>query len=271
MDACGAGSTYKFETEEILMIRYVFLALPYLLQLLCLIHILKSHKDTFWIWIIIMIPYAGGIAYLLVELLPSVISRRRVYKIQNKIANIIRPGKNLETLHQNSIFSPTHENLMDYADALYNNGNFDKALDIYTKQNNGIFKNDPNLIYKISLSLYYLNKYKDALQILLPLKTKNSNIKIKIDLLYLLIIENFEEHEKIKNEYEIAIKKNQDKEITIQYIKYLAYKSDKTELDVIFRNLHSEEDNLKARRINYNRKVYIDAFKIEKSINNSKI
>ena len=50
---------------------YLLLALPYLLQLLCIIHVLKTGRNTSWIWLIIFLPYVGGLAYLVVEVLPT--------------------------------------------------------------------------------------------------------------------------------------------------------------------------------------------------------
>ncbi len=50
---------------------YLLIALPYLLQLLCIIHIVRTGRNTSWIWLIIFVPYVGGVAYLLVEVLPT--------------------------------------------------------------------------------------------------------------------------------------------------------------------------------------------------------
>ena len=96
------------------MILYALLFLPYALQLLCLVHILKTHRESFWIWIIIMIPYAGGIAYLLVELLPQALSRRKLERLHD---SVVKPGSKLKALRQKAHYSPTHGNQIEYADA----------------------------------------------------------------------------------------------------------------------------------------------------------
>jgi hypothetical protein len=61
------------------MIRY--LIIPLLLQALLIIHVIKTGRSTSWIYLLIFIPVAGGIAYLVVEVLPDLFNPRR-YKQQ---------------------------------------------------------------------------------------------------------------------------------------------------------------------------------------------
>jgi len=46
---------------------YALLALACLLQLLCIIHVVRTGREQFWIYIIIFVPIAGGVAYLLAD------------------------------------------------------------------------------------------------------------------------------------------------------------------------------------------------------------
>ncbi|MEJ0008406.1 MAG: hypothetical protein WDM77_19110 [Steroidobacteraceae bacterium] len=55
---------------------YLYLALPIILEVLLVIHVLKTGRNTLWIWLIIFLPMAGGIAYVIVELIPE-LSRSR--------------------------------------------------------------------------------------------------------------------------------------------------------------------------------------------------
>lgn len=48
-----------------------------LLQLLLVVHVIRSGRPLWWIWILLMAPWIGGGAYLLLELLPELQLRQR--------------------------------------------------------------------------------------------------------------------------------------------------------------------------------------------------
>ena len=59
---------------------YLFVAaLPIILTVLLIIHVIRTGRNTLWIWLIIFLPLAGGIAYTIVELIPE-LSRSRTLR-----------------------------------------------------------------------------------------------------------------------------------------------------------------------------------------------
>jgi len=60
------------------------------LQIFCVIHCIRNNKQTWWIWLIIFVPFIGGIAYLYTE----VFSRRNNHLVRKKvhIGAVINPG-----------------------------------------------------------------------------------------------------------------------------------------------------------------------------------
>jgi hypothetical protein len=79
---------------------YLLIALPYLLQLLCIIHIVRTGRNTSWIWLIIFVPYVGGVAYLLVEVLPTLGrgGRRTLATTRDIVVRSLNPSARLEGL-----------------------------------------------------------------------------------------------------------------------------------------------------------------------------
>jgi len=45
--------------------------LTYFIQILLIIHVLKTGRDRYWIWLLLFLPLIGGIAYLVVEIIPE--------------------------------------------------------------------------------------------------------------------------------------------------------------------------------------------------------
>lgn len=250
------------------MMGYVLLALPYILQLFCIVHVLKAHRDSYWIWIIIMLPFVGGIAYLIVEILPSLVSRRSVYRLRENIANALVPGKKLEQIRQKALYTPTHGNMVEYADALLQNGEYAKALDILQEQAQGIFSEDAGLIHKKAHAHYGLRQYDEAMETVLRLRDKtSSSFSASGDIaLYLRILEKLNDVDSVKNEYEAYIQKAQDNELVLQYLNYLLAVHDNVKAEALLDRLRVEEASLKLHRIVYDRSFYKKAYAMGKNL-----
>jgi hypothetical protein len=52
------------------------LILSYLVQAALIVHVIKTGRNQLWIWVLLLLPGAGPIAYVAVELLPSMRSAR---------------------------------------------------------------------------------------------------------------------------------------------------------------------------------------------------
>ena len=49
-------------------------------QLALLIHAMRTQRDTIWVWILLLAPAVGAIAYFFVEFLPDVLDGQRAAK-----------------------------------------------------------------------------------------------------------------------------------------------------------------------------------------------
>ncbi len=250
------------------MTGYVLFALPYLLQLLCIVHVLKAHRDSYWIWIIIMLPFVGGIAYLIVELLPSLVSRRGVNRLRENITNALVPGKKLEQIRQKAIYTPTHGNMVAYADALLQNGEYAKALEILQEQAQGIFSEDAALIHKKAHAHHGLRQYDAAMETVLRLRDKtSSSFSSSGDVaLYLRILEKLKDVDSVKSEYEAYIQKTQDNELVLQYLDFLLASHDNKKAKGLLDKLRVEEASLKLNRVVYDRSFYKKAYAMGKNL-----
>ncbi|MBQ3800986.1 MAG: PLDc N-terminal domain-containing protein, partial [Treponema sp.] len=75
------------------MLFYLVSALPYILQLLLIIHIIRNGKPFLWLWLIVFLPYIGGIVYLVMEVLPDLRSGGSVSRMGAAVANAVNPGR----------------------------------------------------------------------------------------------------------------------------------------------------------------------------------
>ena len=52
------------------------LAVSVLLQLILIVHVIKTGRNTIWVFVLLFAPVVGGLAYLIVELLPEFMNSR---------------------------------------------------------------------------------------------------------------------------------------------------------------------------------------------------
>ena len=140
---------------------YVVLALPYLLQLLCIIHVVRTGRNTSWIWLIIFLPYVGGIAYLAVEVLPSLGrgGRHAIAATRDIVARTVNPSARLKSLERTAAFSPTYENERALADEYASCGDHARALAVYERLAAGMHAADTDLALARARCLYALGRF----------------------------------------------------------------------------------------------------------------
>ena len=54
----------------------LFLILPYIIQALLIVHVIKTGRNQLWIWVLLFVPVGGGLAYLAVEIIPELFRSR---------------------------------------------------------------------------------------------------------------------------------------------------------------------------------------------------
>lgn len=251
------------------MTRYAILLLPYALQLLCLVHAVKTRRDTFWIWIIIMVPYAGGVAYAIVEILPGLASRRRVDRVIDTVVDIVKPDRRLEELRLRAETSSTFKNVAEYAAGLQAAGRHAEALDILLSQDVGVFKGDPELSRAVAASLHALGRDAEALERVSTLRRPGSRAfeRIADDLLYLSIVERTMDEAAAKAEYRSVMAAKQDGRIDFQFIRFLAAVGDREGLREMFDKARSDERAMRLYRTRYDRGFYRGIYRFEAELN----
>jgi hypothetical protein len=102
-------------------------ALSILIQVALVIHILKTGRNTTWIWVVVMLPLAGSIAYLVLELLLDFAGTRTGRKTRQKIQTIVNPDKEIKDAAFDYSIANTIENTSRLAEGLINKGLFNEA------------------------------------------------------------------------------------------------------------------------------------------------
>ena len=62
-------------------------------QILCVIHVLRTGRPYWWIFLIVMVPLIGIIVYLVVEVLPGLLGSRGARQAVAGAAKVFDPGR----------------------------------------------------------------------------------------------------------------------------------------------------------------------------------
>lgn len=133
------------------------------LQLMCIVHVFRTGRNTAWIMAIAFLPMVGVLAYLIVEIVPGMSGDRRVRQARVKIADTIDPERSVRDAQNAVDFSDTVGNRMDYGDALMARERYDQALEQFRAAEHKSPHVDKAIGMRIAEAAYGAGLSKDAL------------------------------------------------------------------------------------------------------------
>ena len=177
--------------------------LSIIVQVALVVHIVKHGKNTTWIWIVVMLPMAGSIAYIIVEVLPGLSNTRGARKAKSSLLKSINPHKEFKQALLDYELSDTADNALRLAQAYRDNNNFQQAKDIYQKSLTGLLQYDPELMRGLALCEFELGNFKQCKNILDKLIEENPDFKNPdTHLLYARCLEKLDETSAALHEYQ---------------------------------------------------------------------
>jgi hypothetical protein len=116
------------------------------LQAALIVHVIKTGRNTLWIWAIALLPAAGSLAYVVVEMLPGIFRSRTARRTKEGIGRIIDPNRDLRQAAAAVEVSGNLEARRRFAEQLHERGQHAEAIAAYQDGLRGIFEHDPTLL-----------------------------------------------------------------------------------------------------------------------------
>ena len=135
-----------------------------LFQILCVVHIIRTGRDRIWIFVVIFLPAAGILAYLLVEVLPSLFRGRTATRFSGEIRRQVDPGRDIRARRRALEVADTAENRRQLGEALLETGQYDEAATLYEQSLVGIHRDDPALLFGLARARVGQGDYAACLQ-----------------------------------------------------------------------------------------------------------
>jgi hypothetical protein len=116
------------------------------IQVLLIIHCIKTGRNQIWIWVLVLLPVAGAIGYVAVEVLPDLFRSRTAQRTARGVKRALDPNADLRRFESEARVAGNVASRQRYAEALTRAGRYDDAISEHRANLNGLYEHDPDLM-----------------------------------------------------------------------------------------------------------------------------
>lgn len=142
---------------------WLLASVPLILSIVCTIHVLKTGRPFYWIFLIWFLSGIGAVIYFFVEILPGLQSNRNVTQLGSDLATVVNPGRHVRKLEEELEISDTVKNRQLLAKAYVEAKRFDEAIGMFESCLKGIYKDDPPVLLAMAEAQFLNQTPGDAL------------------------------------------------------------------------------------------------------------
>ena len=142
-----------------------------------IIHVIKTGRNMLWIWAIALLPLVGSIAYAGVEILPELLGGRTARRAKTGVQRMIDPNRELRRASAEVEISGNVDARRRLADALFERGQYDAAIEVYQGGLKGVFEHDPTLLLGLARAHFAKHEFAAARTTLERLTQHNADFK----------------------------------------------------------------------------------------------
>lgn len=130
------------------------------------VHVVRTGREMFWLWIILLFQPLGGLVYLIAVVLPEMTRGPAAQRLERSARAALDPMREYREAKQACDDTPTVRNLSRFAHAAATLGRHDEAERLYAEAAQGIHTEDPALLLGRATALLELGRAGEALQVI---------------------------------------------------------------------------------------------------------
>jgi hypothetical protein len=146
------------------IISHTFYLVP-LIQILTVVHVIKTGRNWFWVWIIMGFPLLGMAVYFFMEILPDFKGQGFSGSLDT-ILNSILPGRHLKQLQTALDDTDTVKNRKALAEYYLSVNEAEKAVELLRGCLTGVFKDEPDIHLRLANALTRAGQFAEAKKLL---------------------------------------------------------------------------------------------------------
>jgi hypothetical protein len=148
------------------------LVLTYLPSIVCGIHAVRTGRNTFWLWIMVIAPVLGPIIYFCAEIVPGWFGGRTANRVRANLDKALAPDREYRLAKTALEDVPSAGNRLRLGQAAMALEKYDEAEAQFREAAVGQFADDPAILMAHAQALMELKRYAESLQRLEQLRAQ---------------------------------------------------------------------------------------------------
>ncbi len=131
-------------------------------QAALIVHVIRSGRNSLWIWAIALLPPAGPLAYVVVELLPDLLGGATARRARTGVTRMLDPDRELRRVTTEVEVSGNVDARRRLAEELLARGRQTAAAEVSAAGLRGVFEHDPTLLLVLARAQFALQDFAAA-------------------------------------------------------------------------------------------------------------
>jgi hypothetical protein len=148
-----------------------------LLAVACVVHIARTGRPYFWIYIVLLLPVVGAIAYVAAELVPSLLQGPAGQKAATRTRQLLDPDRAYREAKRDLQVSPTPHAMCALAAACVERKAYDEAIALYRGALTGMHADAPDIMDRMARALFLKGDLVGTVATLDALRAKNPSYR----------------------------------------------------------------------------------------------
>ena len=211
-----------------------YLLIP-LLQIICVVHVVRTGRSFLWIYVLLFLPGLGVAAYVIVEILPGFFGSRTARNLGSSAVAALDPGRELRRRRQALEEADTVDNRRLLAEALVAAGQHAEALELYRGTLTGIHADDPGMLLGMARAAHGVGDYALALSTVLKLGETDPRYQpVEAQLLHARVLEALGRNDEAAADYAALVTHAPGEEVRCRYALFLQRRGDRGGAESLF-------------------------------------
>ncbi len=212
------------------------LLLSVLLQISCAVHVIRTGRPMYWIFILLIGSYIAVAIYVIAEVIPEMRNNRATRRVVRGVHDRIDPERRKRAASRQLDMADTPQNRRLLAEESLQAGDYQHAAELYRSALKGLYATDPELMLGLARAQFALNLPGETKNTLDALIAANPDYRSSDGhLLYARAIEQQGDFPAALQEYEALVQGHPGEEGRIRYALLLKQQGDLAKANALFK------------------------------------